>query len=720
MQDKLKEIFEQSDKISLQDLAKKLKVSTGIALELALSYGATLLQDELTTTPGLTDSFSDLKVKLSRLENQVRKEKATVKELTQTVQTKDDQLDVLTQLSSTPVVPTNFATPKKEKKTGNINRTAVIVASDWHVGERVDPATVNGLNEYSPDIARERAIHFWHNAVTLINESPYVNKLVIALLGDFISGTIHPELLENNYLSPMEEILFAQELLLDGLQYVVNNTSISPSDIQIPTSSGNHCISEDTEVLTDIGWVKASEVNKDTNIASFSQISNVISYNPIEAITKFTDDKAYFVSSKHCKELVNRNHKLYYQGNLTPVQEVIKYSSLKNKDFVHSLNKINDFDYYQDDYELDRLRLITWIVCDGTLVDRSKYGEGKACRVQFKLSKERKITELKKLLDRMGMDYTFKPATMSGGNVLQPYYIRIYAPAFDIYHNWLNKRKNFPSYFRNLESEEIKAVVDTISITDGTDRGNHIEWSSVEFCDIDVIQHACVVNNIPFRWVGNEKPNGFKQSKRKTLWTAHFYPNGLSEASLNHKVTIDELDLETNFVGITTKDGTLVTRYKGVVNFTGNSRSTFKTHMSTHSVNSYEWMMYQNMASKLPDFDWKVELGYFTYLDILKLKFRFSHFDRVRYGGGVNGVGVPLNKYVARINQTQHADYDIGGHFHTAEFHTQFAINGSLIGPSSYSITSGFPATVPEQIMLVVDERVGIHSFTKIPVTSRL
>ncbi len=46
------------------------------------------------------------------------------------------------------------------KKSGEGESTAVIVASDWHIEEMVDPATVSGLNEFNPCIARERAEKF--------------------------------------------------------------------------------------------------------------------------------------------------------------------------------------------------------------------------------------------------------------------------------------------------------------------------------------------------------------------------------------------------------------------------------------------------------------------------------------------------------------------------------------------------------------------------------
>jgi hypothetical protein len=39
----------------------------------------------------------------------------------------------------------------------------VILASDWHIEETIDPETINYLNEYNPKIAKQRAEKFWNN-----------------------------------------------------------------------------------------------------------------------------------------------------------------------------------------------------------------------------------------------------------------------------------------------------------------------------------------------------------------------------------------------------------------------------------------------------------------------------------------------------------------------------------------------------------------------------
>jgi hypothetical protein len=111
-------------------------------------------------------------------------------------------------------------------KKGDVNvsqATVIAMASDWHVEEVVKPSTVQGLNKYNPDIATERADRFWRKTVSLTQRNRHdttIENLVLILGGDFISGNIHEELMENCAMQPVEAILFAQDLIDSGISYL--------------------------------------------------------------------------------------------------------------------------------------------------------------------------------------------------------------------------------------------------------------------------------------------------------------------------------------------------------------------------------------------------------------------------------------------------------------------------------------------------------------------
>lgn len=131
--------------------------------------------------------------------------------------------------------------PISIKKTSEKSEaTAFWLASDWHVGEKVTFGQTNGINEYNPDIARSRAEAFFRNGLRLTDMAAKevgVNTIVLALLGDFITNNLHMEAVENNYLAPAEETFFAQELLISGINFILEN---SKYNLIIPCHSGNH------------------------------------------------------------------------------------------------------------------------------------------------------------------------------------------------------------------------------------------------------------------------------------------------------------------------------------------------------------------------------------------------------------------------------------------------------------------------------------------------
>lgn len=129
-----------------------------------------------------------------------------------------------------------------EKKVGSndTEAVAVVLASDFHLEEIVKPETVNGLNKFNLSIAEERSKQFFQNALKLLikeQKNAKIDTLVLALLGDFISSNIHEELLENCSLRPIEAIIFAENLLIGGIEFLLENSDVK---IIIPCHVGNH------------------------------------------------------------------------------------------------------------------------------------------------------------------------------------------------------------------------------------------------------------------------------------------------------------------------------------------------------------------------------------------------------------------------------------------------------------------------------------------------
>lgn len=123
---------------------------------------------------------------------------------------------------------------------GTSEGTVVLVASDWHMEERVG-GEVGGLNRYSPEIAQTRAAQFFASGLRLtrlLQQDIKIQTIVLALLGDFITNQIHEaENAETNALLPTQAIVLAQNTLISGIDFLLEHTK---ADLVLPCHSGNH------------------------------------------------------------------------------------------------------------------------------------------------------------------------------------------------------------------------------------------------------------------------------------------------------------------------------------------------------------------------------------------------------------------------------------------------------------------------------------------------
>jgi hypothetical protein len=127
-----------------------------------------------------------------------------------------------------------------KQPSGTGEATVVVVASDWHCEEEVGPE-VNGLNTYTLELAKSRAVQFFQGAqrlTRLLQQDIRIDEMVLALLGDFITGQIHEaENAETNNLTPNLAVVFAQDLLIAGIDFLLDNFK---GHITLVCHSGNH------------------------------------------------------------------------------------------------------------------------------------------------------------------------------------------------------------------------------------------------------------------------------------------------------------------------------------------------------------------------------------------------------------------------------------------------------------------------------------------------
>lgn len=153
--------------------------------------------------------------------------------------------------------------------------------------------------------------------------------------------------------------------------------------------------------------------------------------------------------------------------------------------------------------------------------------------------------------------------------------------------------------------------------------------------------------------------------------------------------------------------------------FGNHSRTTKKRRVKTEWRHSYEYAMYERLE-KLFAADPKIKVfparGYLNYVEVQGRTVRFHHGHAIKYGDGVGGITIPVNKRVARWDRSKTSHLDVFGHFHSIQNGEGFRwiCNGSLIGQTEYSADCGYDPTPPKQAFIVFDGTYGVRTLAPI------
>ena len=124
-------------------------------------------------------------------------------------------------------------------KGSNSFGTPTLFLSDLHWGERVFPAQVNGINEYSLPIARARLKRTFATTVRLLRDylaDGQYDGIVVALGGDMMYGNIHEELRETNDAHILACVADLHDHMVAGLEMMADEFG----RVFVPCVVGNH------------------------------------------------------------------------------------------------------------------------------------------------------------------------------------------------------------------------------------------------------------------------------------------------------------------------------------------------------------------------------------------------------------------------------------------------------------------------------------------------
>ncbi len=139
-------------------------------------------------------------------------------------------------------------------------------------------------------------------------------------------------------------------------------------------------------------------------------------------------------------------------------------------------------------------------------------------------------------------------------------------------------------------------------------------------------------------------------------------------------------------------------------------RTTAKPRRSTGAQNSFEWLLYQWLASHYaaePRVKFVTDESNHQYIKVYDFDLHFHHGDEVKYQGGIGGIAVPLLKAVAGWNAVKPCDFHHIGHWHQLTDLGNVTVNGSLIGYNAYAMSVRARPEPPQQAFYILDSKRG-------------
>lgn len=392
----------------------------------------------------------------------------------------------------------------------------------------------------------------------------YIKPDRIVLLGDNLDL---PQ--ESKYPTGPEFFFTTQAAAVELAWWLAQFRDID-QNMPIDYIAGNHdCFSEDTEILTEHGWLNYDEVESDTKIATLNkETKNIEFQNFIERQVYKYSGNMYHIKNRAVDLLVSPRHRMYWadrnsdsEFNMREIQSI----SLNNSRKVQYCSGVGS----KSEYSIsdDMIKLIAWIITDGSI---RRIGNYSAINLYQRPSKVGMITDI---LDNLGVKYSTSVRNRDITSICgidlkkasQPSHeIRIGAEESKKILQFIADKYTLPSWVYELSERQVDIFINSMVDGDGSRKvksPNSLMLYGIKGV-LDQVQHLLVLNGYRTS-LYNYRDSQYKLNIFKSNF-AHLDRIG------NH-VSNEEYDgIIWDF---TVPNDTLVVRRNGKVSITGNCRA---------------------------------------------------------------------------------------------------------------------------------------------------
>jgi hypothetical protein len=347
---------------------------------------------------------------------------------------------------------------------------------------------------------------------------------------------------------------WVEDVIIDGVYYFhgTGRSGLHPAynamkDFLMPVCMG-HCLSQDTDLLTEVGWVPVADVPCGRLVATMGG-DRSLAWQPVRQ--KMVDPNARMIQTDFMA--YTPEHRVIYETESGHVGER-KGAQFRKLGQVKVIRAISNraSPQYRDDF----LRLLVWVAADGSY-DRYQ--------VRWHLRKLRKITRLCSLLSRAGI--SFRKYGSTDGTTGVDVHIGQLRPVVAM----LGADKTLPWALVGVSEHEAGIVLEEYANTDGCYINDSVQVSCAKRQTIDVLQAMFSVAGM-----------------RATSWQRA--DTGVWMLSVCRRPTRSMVAKEVSTLlpdrqdafCVSVQNGTLVARRNGKVFVTGNCHSASGVKWSTN------------------------------------------------------------------------------------------------------------------------------------------
>lgn len=323
--------------------------------------------------------------------------------------------------------------------------------------------------------------------------------------------------------------------------------------------SNMECFDDETELLTDKGWVNVKDIDADSKVAQYDIKKESVNFvKPLKVVNYDYKGKMHYYKSKTADMCVTPNHKLILKHPFS--KKVMKRESQEGKwgrNYLYPTAVNNQ----EIGVVSAQVKLLIAIQADGNLrancPSRAGYTDNS---VSLNLTKERKKERLVRFLDELGIPYNTKN---KGKGVIYQFNIKTLS---------VNNESIKEFGFLDLEkmtAAEARAIIDEALFWDGS--SNY--WYNTNECAVDKLQAVGLLAGISVhkgvnrkKGVASNLPQGSVTLNTKTCFVLSF-----SDRVWRTYPQRKEVDYDSKVYCVSVPTQNLVSRRNGKVSFTGNT-----------------------------------------------------------------------------------------------------------------------------------------------------